>query len=311
MRLRVTFKNRSNEIVGNLHIPPGLDDTERYPAIVLTTPGSSVKEQVGGIYASHLAEQGFLALTFDPSHQGESGGLPRDLEDPAVRVEDVRCAVDYLATQSIVDMDRIGVLGICAGGGYAINAALTERRFKAIGTVVANDLGTAFRKMKVADPGLLETLEEVGRQRTAEARGAELRRDPWIPDTLKQAHEAHIQDPELLQAIEFYRESEYRHPRSTNRLLFSSYDKILSFDAFHLVPTLLTQPIQVIVAGRQGNTGQYEAGKRLYELSPSSQKDFFVVEGAGHYEMYYKPPYVKQAVSRLVDFYVKHLRATS
>lgn len=303
---RVVFKNRSIDIVGNLHLPEAFDENETYPALVLATPGSSVKEQIGRIYASRLAERGFVALTFDPSYQGESTGEPRDLEDPAVRVEDIRCAVDYLVTTPFVDEDRIGALGICAGGGYAVNAALTERRFKAVGTVVANDIGQTFRDMQSGEDRekLLETL---GKQRTSEAKGAPPRRDPWIPDSLEDAKAAGIEDPELFEAVGFYRESPYRHANSSNRLLFRSYGHLLSFDAFGLVPELLTQPLLVIVGGRRGKTGQYEAGKMLFERSPATDKDFFVVEGAGHYDMYYKPEYVEQAVDRLADFYIRHL----
>jgi uncharacterized protein len=118
-----------------------------------------------------------------------------------------------------------------------------------------------------------------------------------------------VTDREVLAAVEFYRESSYRHPNSTNRLLFRSYGHLLTFDAFHLVPELLTQPLQVIVGGRRGNTGQYEAGHRLFELSPAADKDLFVVEGAGHYDLYYKPEYVDPAVERLAKFYAKHLIA--
>jgi fermentation-respiration switch protein FrsA (DUF1100 family) len=213
----VTFQNRGIEIIGNLHIPSRFDANETYAAIVLATPGSSVKEQIGGFYAEKLAQRGFVALTFDPSYQGESGGEPRDLEDPAVRVEDIRCAVDYLVTLPFVSGERIGLLGLCAGGGYAINAALTECRFKAIGT-------------------------------------------PWIPDSPEEAEAAGVRDPEVLEAVKYYRESRFRHPNSTNRLLFSSNARILSFDAFNLVPELLAQPLQVIVGGRRGNTNQYESG---------------------------------------------------
>jgi uncharacterized protein len=303
---RVTFKSRSVDIVGNLHLPAGFDEGRPYPTLLLSTPGSSVKEQIGGIYASRLAERGFVALTFDPSYQGESGGEPRDLEDPAVRVEDIRCAVDFLMTQPFVDEERLGMLGLCAGGGYAIHAALTEYRFKAVGTVVANDLGAAFRGAQ-PHAELLDKIREIGRQRTAEARGAAHRRDPWIPDGMSEAKAAGITDPAVLEAVEFYRESEYRHPNSTNRLLFASWARILSFDAFGLVPDLLIQPLQVVVGGRRGSTGQYEAGERLFERSPATEKDFFVVEGAGHYDLYYKPEYVDPAVERLAAFYRRHL----
>ncbi|MBB6734897.1 alpha/beta hydrolase [Cohnella zeiphila] len=305
---RISFKNRSIDVAGNIHLPNGFDASKTYAAIVLATPGSSVKEQIGAIYAEKLAERGFVALTFDPSYQGDSGGVPRDLEDPAVRVEDIRCAVDYLMTEPFVDEERVGLLGICAGGGYAINAALTEHRFRAIGTVVANDIGSAFRQMQPKEE-LLKKLKDVGKQRTAEARGGEPRRDPWIPDSLKEAEAAGIRDPEVFEAVKFYRESSYRHPNSTNRLLFSSYAELLSFDAFHLVPELLTQPLQVVVGGKRGNTGQFEAGHRLFDLSPAADKDIFVVEGAGHYDMYYKPEYVNPAIDRLVLFYSKHLSA--
>lgn len=303
-----TFKNRGIDVAGNIHVPAGFDETKTYAAIVLATPGSSVKEQIGGIYAEKLAERGFVALTFDPSYQGESGGEPRDLEDPAVRVEDIRCALDHLMTLPFVGEERVGLLGICAGGGYAINAALTEHRFRAIGTVVATDIGSAFRQMQPKEE-LLKKLEEVGKQRTAEARGGELRRDPWIPDSLKEAEAAGIKDPEVVEAVKFYRESRYRHPNSTNRLLFSSYAELLSFNAFHLVPELLTQPLQVIVGGKRGNTGQFEAGHKLVELSPAAEKDIFVVEEAGHYDMYYKPEYVNPAIDHLAPFYAKHLGA--
>jgi fermentation-respiration switch protein FrsA (DUF1100 family) len=296
------------EVVGDLHTPPDFDEGRTFPTLVMTTPGSSVKEQIGGIYAARMAERGYIALTFDPSHQGGSGGEPRGLEDPSVRVEDVKCAVDWLMTQSFVDPTRLGLLGLCAGGGYAVAAAVGDHRFKAVGTVVANDIGAAFRSFH-SEAELLDKIAEVGRQRTAEARGEPLRYDPWIPDSLEEAKALGVTDRDTLEAVEFYRESEYRHPNSTNRLLFTSFSQILAFDALSLVPQLLIQPLLVVVGGRRGSTGQYEAGERLFHLSPAKDKAFHAVEGAGHYEMYWKPEYVDQAIDRLAPFFDRHIGA--
>ena len=110
-----------------------------------------------------------------------------------------------------------------------------------------------------------------------------------------------------MEAVAFYRESPWTHPNSTNRLLFRSTAALLGFDAFHLVPQLLIQPLQVVVGGRRGATGQYEAGERLFGLAPTRDKDLFVVDGAGHYDLYYKPEYVDPAVDRLATIYARRL----
>lgn len=114
-------------------------------AIVVIHPAGGVKEQTAGLYSSKLADEGMIAVAYDASYQGESGGEPRQEEDPYARVEDVRAAVDYLTTLEFVDQQRICVLGICSGGGYAINAAMTDPRIKAVGTVSAINLGAMYR----------------------------------------------------------------------------------------------------------------------------------------------------------------------
>jgi fermentation-respiration switch protein FrsA (DUF1100 family) len=114
-------------------------------AIVCVHPAGGVKEQTAGLYAAKLADEGMVALAYDASYQGESGGEPRQEEDPYARVEDVRAAVDYLTTLGFVDQQRICVLGICSGGGYAINTSMTDRRIKAVGTVSAINLGAMYR----------------------------------------------------------------------------------------------------------------------------------------------------------------------
>ena len=303
----ISFKNGSIDVVGDVRFPENFDAKEKYPALVIATPGSSVKEQIGAIYGQKMADRGFITLAFDPSYQGQSGGEPRDLEDPAARVEDIRCAIDLLTTLGYVDEERIGILGICAGGGYTVNAAMTEHRIKAVGTVVAVNIGRAFRQAEVSTPdAIFKALEAVGKQRTLAARGGESHRDPWIPDSLEQAKAAGVTDIDVLEAVEFYRTPRGYNKYSTNRRLSRSNALLLGFDAFHLVPELLTQPLQVIVGGRLGSTGSFDDGKRLWELA-SNKKDFFVIEGAGHYELYDTPQYVDQAVDRLGGFYKTHL----
>ena len=213
-------------------------------------------------------------------------------------------------TLPYVGEDRIGVLGICAGGGYAASAAMTEHRLRAVGVVVPVNLGRAYRQAKMSAGAVVETLRTVGTQRTVEARGGEQRRVNWLPDNPEAASSAGIKDPDTLEAIDFYRTPRGYNPNSTNRLHFRSVASIIGFDAFHLAEELLTQPVQVVVAGRLGTTFSFEDGKTLFGRAPNAE-DFFVVEGAGHYEMYDKEPYVGQAVERLAPFFNKHLASST
>ena len=136
----VTFQNRNGQgitMAADIHTPAGFDAARRYPAIVITHPGGGVKEQAAGLYAAQLAEQGFIAVAFDASYQGASSGAPRQLENPHIRAEDVSAVIDYLTTLPYVDAERIGAMGVCAGAGYSANAAINDRRIKALGMVSA------------------------------------------------------------------------------------------------------------------------------------------------------------------------------
>lgn len=294
------------DLAAVLHLPDG--ESDAYPVVVLSTPGSSVKEQIGANYASRLAARGIAALVFDPAYQGASGGEPRDLEDPYRRGEDISYAIDALTLEPGVDADRIGVLGICAGGGYAVHTARTDHRIRAVGTVVAGNMGESWRSPAFAPDGPAAALDALAAARTEEVRAGKETRLNWLPDTLEDAAAAGITDIDNTQAITYYRTPRGGHPGSTNRRLARSDALLLGYDAFHLVDQLMTQPLQVIVAGRKGVTGSYEAGLKLWELAPSPV-DLMVVEGAGHYEMYDVPEYVDQAVDRLADFYREYLPA--
>ncbi len=297
----VTFSNRTWEVAATLHLPRDFDRTRQYAAIVCVHPGSSCKGQTAGIYAEKLAEEGFVALAFDASFQGESGGEPRYIEDPATRVEDVRCAVDYLTTLPYVDEERIGVLGVCAGGGYAVNAAMTEHRIKAVGTVVAANIGRLYRSY-----GAIPMLESIGKQRTAEARGAEPLITTWIPNSPEERQQAGIEDVDIVEAVDYYRTRRGQNACAPNKLRFTSLAGVLAFDAFHLVEELLTQPIQIVTGSVPGGFGSMQEGRELFERV-TGEKDLFVVEGATHYDLYDRPEPVAKAVARLAPFYRAHL----
>ncbi|MDU4911604.1 alpha/beta hydrolase [Clostridium baratii] len=298
----VKFNARELKIAGILNIPENAED-KKNPAIVCVHPGSSCKEQTAGIYAEKLAELGYVTIVFDASYQGESEGEPRYIEDPSARVEDIRSAVDYLTTLNFVDENRIGVLGVCAGGGYAVNAAMTERRIKAVGTVVGANIGRVNRES--SDP--IKTLEAIAKQRTAEARGAETMITNWIPRNQEEREQAGITDIDIVEAVDYYTTSRGQSPNSPNKLNFTSLDSVIGFDAFHLADELLTQPLQIIVGSVQGAFGSYRDGHELYNKAASKKKDLFIVEGASHYDLYDGEEPVRKAIEKLEAFYKENL----
>ena len=155
--------------------PANYDPAKRYPTLVVGHPFGGVKEQTSGLYARRLAEQGYVTLAFDASYYGESGGYPRRIESPEVRVEDFSAAVDFLSNHPVVDIDKIGVIGICGGGCYSVSAAQIDHRIKAVATISMYDMGRA-RRQGVGDSMTYEqrmaSLDEIGRQRTIEFGGA-------------------------------------------------------------------------------------------------------------------------------------------
>src|SRR5215831_1663436 len=179
--VKIRNKDMYWDIAADIYFPPAFDKTKKYLAIISAHPIGSCKEQTSGnVYGAALAKEGFVVIAFDRSFQGASGGEPRFIEDPTLTVEDFRHVTDYLVTLPYVNEDRIGVLGICGGGGYAINAAMTERRIKAVGTVTGANYGRLMRG-GFSNYNPITALERMAKQRTAEARGDSLHVDDLLP----------------------------------------------------------------------------------------------------------------------------------
>ena len=229
-RQDVRFKNGSIDMAGHLYLPKGFDERAKYPAIVSVHPGGGVKEQTAGVYARRLAEQGFVTLAFDASHQGASGGMPRFLDDPMKRVGDIYSAVDYLTSLRYVDAGRIGALGICAGSGAAVKALRLDRRIKAVATVSAVDVGAATRKGwdgKAPASDQIAMLESVAKQRTAEAAGAAPVYVNYVPQVGDKTAPRDLQE-----AADYYLTPRGQHPNAPNKMLLTSLGSLASFTGF-------------------------------------------------------------------------------
>ncbi|WP_210588717.1 alpha/beta hydrolase [Streptomyces sp. GESEQ-35] len=306
MKTDITFPSAGLKLAGHLYTPDGAS-ADPHPAIVVGHPGSGVKEQTAGLYARRLAEQGYVTLAFDAAYQGESEGEPRGLEDPAHRVEDIKAAVSFLTTRDEVDPDRIGALGICASGGYALAAAAADHRIKAVATVSAVDIARQFRLGAdgAQDPAVIQgMLDAAAVARTAAAHGEETRRFPLFPDTAEQARA--MGGRHGSEGFEYYCTDRGFHPRSAKSLPWISVDRIVSFDAFRFVDLIAPRPLLMIV-GREAVTSWMSIEAFQNALGA---KELHWIDGAGHVDLYDREQYVGPAVARLTDFFGVHLTRT-
>jgi uncharacterized protein len=292
----VKFKNGAIDMAGHLYLPKGFDERAKHPAVVSIHPGGGVKEQTAGVYARRLAEQGFVALAFDASHQGASGGMPRFLDDPMKRVNDIFGAVDYLTSLRYVDAGRIGALGICAGSGAAVKASALDRRIKAIATVSAVDVGAATRKGwdgKAPASDLIAMLDSVAKQRSAEALGAApvyVNYVPKVGDTTAPR--------DLQEAADYYLTPRGQHPNAPNKMLLTSLGSLAAFTGFEGIDNVLTQPLLMVAGSQAGSLWHSQA---LY-VKASGPKELFLVEGATHMDLY-DGQGVSVAMNKLAPFF--------
>jgi uncharacterized protein len=218
-------------------------------------------------------------------------------------VEDIKAAVSYLATLDFVNPERIGVLGICASGGYGIAAAATDTRVKAIATVSAADIGRQFRNGSDGTQDLTvikNMLNYAAVARTAEAKGEAPASFPIFPETEEQAKAMGLH---VYEGWKYYCTAPYEHPRSAKTFTWSSVDRIAGFDAFSFVDMIAPRPLLMIV-GSAAITKWITDEAMADALDP---KELFVIEGATHVDLYYNDVFVKPAIDKLESFFATKL----
>lgn len=302
---KVNFKNSNNPeitMAAVMNFPEGFDESKRYPAVVVSHPGGGVKEQTAGTYAKKLAEQGLVTIAFDRSYQGESTGLPRQQENPAVSTEDVSAVVDYLTTLPYIDNERIGAMGICAGAGYTANAAIHDQRIKAVGTVSAVNIGSMFRNGwdgSIKDADAAPVLQQGSEARTKDAANGKNASFPLAP--LK---EEDAPNEELRQAWEYYHTPRAAYPTAPGYMTARSLNQIIPYDAYNKAEAFLTQPLLVVAGSEAGSKWMSDD---LYKRAASKDKSFHVVEGSNHMQLYDGEAEVDEAVSKLGPFFNEKL----
>ena len=278
---KVSYNNQYGmKIVANLITPKDMKADKKYPAIVVGAPMGAVKEQSATLYATKLAEDGFVTLAFDQSFWGESDGTPRQAVDTNVYDEAFSAAVDYLGTRSFVDRERIGALGICGSGSFSINAAKIDPRIKAIATVSMYDMGTANRwglKHSQTLEQRKAILEQAAQQRYGEFEGGK------TEYTSGTAYVIDENSPAV--AKEFF--DYYRTPRgysanTTTQPTLISNVKFMNYYPFNDIETISPRPM-LFIAGDQAHSREFS--EEAYKLA-AEPKELYIVPNAGHVDLY-------------------------
>ena len=284
---KVTFKNQYQmRVAGNLFIPKDLDRNTKNPALVVGHPMGAVKEQSSNLYATKMAERGFVILSLDLSFWGESEGQPRNVVSPEIYAEDFSAAVDFLGTQPFVDRSRIGAIGICGSGSFVISAAKIDPRMKAIATVSMYDMGAANRSA-------LRHSQTVEQRKQIIAAAAEQRYVEFMGGkteyTSGTVHKLTADTPAIQQ--EFY--DFYRTPRGqytpagglaelTTHPTLTSNVKFMNFYPFNDIETISPRPM-LFITGDQAHSREFS--EEAYKLA-GEPKELVIVPGAGHVDLY-------------------------
>ena len=279
---KATFTNRYGiTLAADIYTPK--ETSGKLPAIAVCGPFGAVKEQVSGLYAQHMAERGFLAIAFDPSYTGESGGFPRYVASPDINTEDFCAAVDFLTTLENVDENRIGIIGICGWGGMAVNAAAIDTRIKA--TVAS----TMYDMSRVTARGYFDSLDASGRtklrrelnaQRTVDAKAGFPALGGGLPDVLPPDAPQFVKD-----YFDYYKTPRGYHKRSLNSNGGWNKTSALSF----LNMPLLSYASEIesavlLIHGEKAHSRYFS--EDTFKMLKGENKELMIIPGAVHVDLY-------------------------
>ena len=304
---KVAFKNQYNmKVVGNLFTPKDMNKNAKHAAIIVGHPMGAVKEQTANLYAIKMAEQGFVTLSLDLSFWGESEGQPRNAVLPDMYAEDFSAAVDFLGTQPFVNRERIGVLGICGSGSFAISAAKIDPRMKAIATVSMYDMGAASRhalRKSLTVEQRKQILAEAAEQRSIEFTGGATK---YTSGTVHELNEN--THPIQREFYDFYRtpRGEYTpdgsSPELTTHPTLTGSVKFMNFYPFNDIETISPRPL-LFIAGEKAHS--IEFSEDAYKLA-AQPKELYIVPAAGHVDLYDRVNMIPW--KKLTSFFTNYLK---
>ena len=300
---KITFHNRYGvTLAADLYIPKNA--TGQLPAIAMSGPYGAVKEQVSGLYAQTLAELGFLTIAFDPSFTGESGGSPRGVSSPDINTEDFCAAVDYLSTRADVDADRIGILGICGFGGFAVNAAAIDTRIKATVAITMYDMTRVTAKGYFdADDNAdyrYEMKRQLNAQRTEDYRNGTYVHAGGNPDV------APADAPQFLKDyVDYYKTKRGYHSRSLGSN--EGFTKTAALSLLNMPILAYAGEIRsavLLVHGEKAHSRYFS--EDTYKKLNGDNKELLIVPGAVHTDLYDRTDVIPfDKIARFFEEYLK------
>lgn len=302
---KVSYPNRYGiTISADMYLPKYIDKSKQYPALVVGTPYGGVKEQGAGIYAQTMAERGFVAIAFDESYNGESGGKPRHISSPEIFSEDFSAGVDFLGTRPFVDRSRIGAIGICGSSAFALKAAQVDQRIKAIATTSMYDMSRVIRngwEDSMTAEQRTQMLVELGEQRWKDFENG----TPMLPEGFPTVATDSIPeglDPIMSEFWEYYAMPRGHHPRSHGPFTATSNMAFVNFPLMNFVQDVSPRPV-LFIMGEKAHSRYFT--EDAYKLA-AEPKELVIVPGARHIDLYDRMDMIP--FDKLEDFFTTNLK---